>query len=96
MSEAMTTTNHDEIRNWVQTRSGRPSRVNGGRDGGLLGTGDPEESPEEISWRDFSEIFDRRKLAFLDQDETADGEKSRFNKLSTDEENGMVADCPPH
>jgi len=83
MSEATTTTNHDEIRNWVQTRRGRPSRVKGARDGGLLRIdfGDPEERLEEISWSDFFEIFDRNKLAFLHQDETADGEKSRFNKF---------------
>jgi hypothetical protein len=35
---------------------------------------------EKISWKDFFQVFDERKLAFLYQDKTADGKMSRFNK----------------
>jgi hypothetical protein len=38
-------------------------------------------SLEEISWDEFFEKFEDSELAFLHQDKTPDGEKSRFNKL---------------
>ena len=82
MSEAKTTTDHDEIRRWVEERGGTPARVRGTEPGGILRIdfGEPEESLEEISWDTFFEIFEDRGLAFLHQDE-ADGSESRFNKL---------------
>jgi anaerobic selenocysteine-containing dehydrogenase len=43
--------------------------------------GEPEEAFEEISWDEFFEIFDEDKLAFLYQDETSNGDTSRFNKF---------------
>src|SRR5690606_30958020 len=83
MSEAKTTTNHDEIRKWVEERDGRPSRVKTSGKGGVLRIDfrEPEESFEEISWDDFFKIFDENNLAFLHQDKTADGKTSRFNKF---------------
>jgi hypothetical protein len=87
MSESKTTTDHGEIRRWVEERGGRPARVKGtGSDGdpGILridypGRGD-EESLEEISWEEWLEAFDENELAFLYQEET-DGQVSRFSKL---------------
>ena len=89
-----TTTNHDEIRKWVEARHGRPTRVKGTgskNDPGLLRIDFPgysgEDRLEEISWEDFFKDFDDNSLAFLYQDETSGGEESRFNKLiSRDEE----------
>ena len=82
MSEAKTTTDHDEIRRWIEQRGGTPARVRGTEPGGILRIdfGEPEESLEEISWDTFFQIFEDRGLAFLHQDE-ADGSESRFNKL---------------
>ena len=82
MSEAKATTDHDEIRRWVEERGGVPARVRGTEPGGILRIdfGEPEESLEEIPWETFFEIFEERGLAFLHQDE-GDGGKSRFNKL---------------
>ena len=40
-----------------------------------------EESLEETSWDEFFETFDTNGLAFLYQDKTASGRKSRFNKF---------------
>ena len=82
MSEARTTTNHDEICRWVEERGGTPARVRDSGPGGILRIdfGEPEESLEPISWDTFFEIFEDRGLAFLHQDE-ADGSKSYFNKL---------------
>ena len=36
---------------------------------------------EEISWEEFFEKFEEKKLAFLYQDKTEDGKESRFFKL---------------
>src|SRR5581483_7190600 len=73
MSEASTTTDHNAIRKWVEARGGRPSKVsNADDDGGILRIdfGEKEPNLEEVSWDEFFEIFDGRKLAFLHQDET--------------------------
>jgi len=83
MSSSNTTTDHDEIRNWVEDREGRPSVVRTRGKGGILRIdfGEPEEELEEIGWDEFFRIFDENGLAFLYQDETQDGGKSRFNKF---------------
>ena len=83
MSDAKMTSDHAEIRKWIEERNGRPSRVKGAKEGGVLRIdfGKPEEALEEISWDDFFRIFDESKLAFLHQDKTADGKVSRFNKF---------------
>ena len=85
--EAKTTTNHEEIQKWVEARGGRPAIVKGTekRGSALLRIDYPgysgEETLETIEWDEFFEIFDENKLAFLYQDETADGSQSRFSKF---------------
>lgn len=85
--ESVTTTNHDEIRKWVEDRGGRPAIVKGTEkgDSALLRIDYPgysgEDTLEEIEWDEFFEIFDSNKLAFLYQDSTEDGGKSRFSKF---------------
>ena len=82
MSSATTTTDHDEIRKWVEARGGRPAKVKTRGEGGILRIDfqEPDEALEEIGWDEFFEIFDENKLAFLHQDDK-DGSKSRFNKF---------------
>jgi hypothetical protein len=80
------TTDHDEIRRWAESRDGHPASVRGtedrGEDAGLLRIKfRDDEDLEEIGWDDFFEKFDEEKLAFLYQDETAEGGKSRFFKF---------------
>jgi hypothetical protein len=82
MAEAKTTTNHDEIRRWVEARGGRPAHVAdtaGSGDPGILRIdfAEPDEGLEELSWDEWFAAFDENNLAFLYQDE----EDSRFNKL---------------
>jgi hypothetical protein len=82
MAEATKTTDHDEIRRWVEERGGRPAHVTEtaeGDDAGILRIdfADPDERLSEMSWDEWFEAFDENGLAFLYQD---DGE-SRFNKL---------------
>ncbi|HEX5429802.1 MAG TPA: hypothetical protein VFX17_01840 [Patescibacteria group bacterium] len=87
MSESKTTTEHDEIKRWAEERNGKPARVKGtgsGQDEGILRINFPgyaEESLEDISWDEFFDEFDNKNLAFLYQDQTADGQTSRFFKL---------------
>ena len=82
------TTDHDEIREWVEERGGQPTQVKGTGDDespGVLRIDYPgfsgEETLEPITWEEFFEAFDENNLAFLYQEETKDGEISRFSKL---------------
>ena len=88
--ENRTTTDHDEIRRWAEARGGRPAAVEGtgsGDDPGILRIAFPDrqqsddESLEQISWNEWFEAFDENGLALVYQEETAEGQESRFNKL---------------
>ncbi len=86
-SSSKTTTDHEEIRNWVEERGGHPAIVKGTekRGSALLRIDYPgysgEDTLEEISWDEFFEMFDENNLAFLYQEETQDGGESRFSKF---------------
>jgi hypothetical protein len=83
MSSASQTTNHDEIRRWIEDRQGTPSRVKDSGEGGILRVdfGEREEALEPIEWDEFFQIFEKSDLAFLHQDKTEDGKLSRFSKF---------------
>jgi hypothetical protein len=86
MAESKTTTDHDEIRRWVEARGGRPAAVRdtgNGDDPGILRIdfGDQDEGLAEVSWDEFFKAFDENNLAFLYQEETEGGGESRFNKF---------------
>ena len=97
-AESKTTTDHDEIRRWVEERGGHPARVKNTEKGdspGLLRIDYPGysggDSLEAISWDEFFTGFDENNLAFLYQEKTKDGKESRFSKLidrSSAEERG--------
>jgi hypothetical protein len=87
-SQGLVTTDHNLIRQWVEERGGTPACVRG--------TGDPDdvgvlridfpgdtgaESLQPISWPDFFDKFEERKLAFLHRPQSKDGGRSYFNKL---------------
>ncbi len=87
MSSAKTTTNHDQIRKWVEKRGGHPAVVsateNNSQPGGLLRIdydepgGNDDTRLNRISWDDFFKIFDKNGIAFL-YDPASD---SRFSKF---------------
>ncbi|WP_187973318.1 hypothetical protein [Aquibium microcysteis] len=83
MSEARTTTSHDEIREWAEARDGHPAMVETKGKGGILRIdfGEPEDGLEQIEWDEFFRIFEENDLAFLCQDEVKGGKTSRFNKF---------------
>jgi hypothetical protein len=79
-----TTTNHKEIRSWVEKHGGCPAHVKAtadGKDPGVLRIDFPgfsgQDTLESIPWEQFFEWFDKNKLAFVYQDD----DDSRFNKL---------------
>ena len=86
--ESKTTTDHDVIRKWVEERGGKPAtvkRTGDEEEPGVLRIDFPgysgKDSLEEISWDQFFEKFDEKDLAFLYQEQTRDGEESRFFKF---------------
>jgi hypothetical protein len=87
-STSTTTTDHDEIRRWVEDHDGQPASVKGtegSEDAGVLRIDFPggagEDQLEHIGWDDWFAKFDRENLAFLYQQEKADGGDSTFFKL---------------
>jgi len=92
-SSSKTTTDHDEIRRWVEAHDGVPASVKGTADRkgdpGILridfpgGTG--EDKLEHISWDDWFAKFDESNLEFLYQQKKADGGDSTFFKLVSQE-----------
>lgn len=86
--ESRKTTDHNEIRRWVEEREGWPAAVKG--------TGERSDEPgvlrigftqgqggtlEKIDWDTFFDKFDKQHLAFLYQDRTQKGDISRFFKF---------------
>ena len=89
-SDAQATTDHKTIREWAQARGGKPATVKATHrkgDAGILRIIFPDsryaddENLEEITWDEFFEKFDEAGLALLQEEETASGERSLFNKL---------------
>jgi len=72
MAENRTTTDHEEIREWAESRGGKPARV-AGQDPIALRIdfpGEQEEEEEEevleqISWEEFFDVFEESNLIFL-------------------------------
>jgi len=97
MTTSHTTTDHGTIRRWAEARGGRPAMVErtesdgtdragagaGDRDGGILRIdfAEPDAGLDEIGWDRFFRVLGDRGRAFVYQDETADGETSRFNRF---------------
>jgi hypothetical protein len=83
-----TTTDHDEIRSWVEQHGGRPATVRGTEDGDDAGVlridfpgGAGRDRLETLEWDSWFEKFDAEDLAFLYQERKASGEDSTFFKL---------------
>src|SRR3954471_21787706 len=86
---SQTTTDHGEIRKWVEERGGKPATIagtaKGGEEAGLLRidfpTGASNPPLEPISWEDFFDKFDKENLAMIYQEKTAGGKPSYFCKF---------------
>jgi hypothetical protein len=87
-SDTRTTTDHEEIRRWVEEHEGTPASVKGTESGGEPGVlridfpgGSGEDQLEHITWDEWFRKFDESDLAFLYQEQKASGEDSTFFKL---------------
>jgi hypothetical protein len=87
-SSTRITTDHDEIRRWVEEHGGKPAVVKdtGSKDDpGILRIDFPggaaEDELEQIDWDEWFRKFDESDLAVLYQLEKASGEDSTFFKL---------------
>lgn len=88
------TTDHETIRQWAEERGGKPAVVKSthkpGKSTGIIRIDFPGysggDSLEEISWEEFFEKFEDAQLALVYEEETADGQRSNFNKLVKREE----------
>lgn len=85
MAESKTTTDHKTIRNWAEERDGRPAIVTREEEETELlrinFPGFAEDNLKDIDWKRWFEIFDKKELALVYQEETKDGEISNFNKI---------------
>jgi hypothetical protein len=87
-SESNTTTDHDEIRAWVEKNDGKPACVRSTGDAddpGILRFDFPggagEDKLAHIPWEDWFDKFDAAGLALLYQEHKSSGEPSTFFRL---------------
>lgn len=85
---SQTTTNHDTIRKWAESRGAHPACVRGtgsGDDPGIIRIDFPgysgDDKLEQISWDQWFDKFEEQGLALIYQEKTGEGEQSNFNKL---------------
>jgi hypothetical protein len=88
VATSATLTDHDDIKAWAEARKAVPACVKGTGDKddvGMIRLDFPgysgRDSLQEISWEEWFTQFDENKLALIVQEETADGQRSNFNKL---------------
>jgi hypothetical protein len=87
LSESRVTTDHEEIRRWVEARGGGPvaAKAGSGAERGIVRFRFPDQETEgeheEISWEAFFEQFEAGGLAFLYQERAESGAISHFHKL---------------
>lgn len=87
-TESRITTDHEEIKHWVEDHRGTPVKVRGTGSKGDVGIlridfpgGAGEDNLQKIPWDQWFEEFDNKHLAFLYQQHKASGEDSTFFKL---------------
>lgn len=88
MGSAAPVTDHWRIREWAEARGAKPACVKGTggkEDPGMIRLDFPgfsgEDTLQPVSWDEWFRAFDENRLALLIQEETADGQRSNFNKL---------------
>ena len=91
---SLATTSHEVIRAWAEERGGVPATVPGTEHGDRLGVlridfGGDNDDLRQVSWDEWFDTFDARKLNFIYQEERQDGNQSTFFRLeSPDREDG--------
>src|SRR5829696_4364681 len=91
---SLATTHHEVIKQWAEERGGTPATVEGTEHGDHLGVlrfdfGGGSDNLRHVTWDEWFETFDARRLNFIYQDERSDGRQSNFFRLeSPDREDG--------
>jgi Rho termination factor, N-terminal domain len=85
---SLATTSHEVIRRWAEDRGGVPATVDGTEHGDHLGVlrfdfGGENENLRRVTWEEWFDTFDARKLNFLYQEERKDGNQSNFFRLES-------------
>jgi hypothetical protein len=89
---SLVTTDHDVIRQWAEARKAVPSTIGGSEHDGHLGVlrldfpGYTGDRLTEVSWDDWFDAFDKRRLNFIYQQKTANGKRSNFFQLENPDE----------
>src|SRR5215217_7171061 len=71
---SLATTHHEVIKQWAEDRGGTPATVDGTEHGDHLGVlrfdfGGDNENLRQVSWEEWFETFDARRLNFIYQEE---------------------------
>ncbi|MCY1144810.1 hypothetical protein OWR29_43005 [Actinoplanes sp. Pm04-4] len=89
---SLVTTDHEVIRQWAKSRRAVPSTVAGTQHDGHLGVlrfdfpGYSGDRLVEVSWAEWFEAFDKRRLNFIYQERRSGGERSNFFQLENPDE----------
>ncbi|GAB5079986.1 Rho termination factor N-terminal domain-containing protein [Arthrobacter sp. AD-310] len=83
---SLATTHHEVIRQWAEERNGVPATVEGTEHGDHLGVlridfGGGNDKIRHVSWEEWFETFDSRRLNFIYQEQRSDGQQSNFFRL---------------
>ena len=87
---SLVTRNHEVIQTWAEERKAVPASVEGSEHDGHVGVlrfdfpGGATDL-KHISWDDWFEAFDARKLNFIYQETRSDGHQSNFFRLQNPE-----------
>ena len=88
MKDTISTTDHNEIKNWAEERKGIPSSLeNPDEDASnlilrILFSDDKKvEQAKQISWDEFFKRFEEHKLAFVYKHENFGGELTNFHRF---------------
>ncbi|GAB2610812.1 hypothetical protein Aab01nite_25190 [Paractinoplanes abujensis] len=89
---SLVTTDHEVIRQWAKARKAVPSTVAGTQHDGHLGVlrfdfpGYSGDRLVEVSWAEWFEAFDKRRLNFIYQERRSGGGRSNFFQLENPDE----------
>ena len=89
---SLVTTDHEVIRRWAKARGAVPATVAGTHHDGHLGVlqfdfpGYSGDRLVEVSWAEWFEAFDKRRLNFIYQERRSGGERSNFFQLENPDE----------
>lgn len=87
---SLVTTSHEVIKQWAEDRGGRPATVEGTEHDDHLGVlrfdfGDQDDRLTPVTWDEWFDTFDARRLNFIYQEERKDGRQSNFFRLESPE-----------